>query len=46
MTIVSDNTNLQNLKEKIMDFQYGFAIALEKVDSSTINGVKKALLDE
>ena len=28
-----------------MDFQYGFAIALEKVDS-TINGVKKALLDE
>ena len=46
MTIVSDNTNLQNLKEKIMDFQYGFAIALEKVESSTINGVKKALLDE
>ena len=29
-----------------MDFQYGFAVALEKVDKKTINGVKKALLDE
>lgn len=46
MTIVSDNTDLQSLKEKIMDFQYGFAVALEKVDKKTINGVKKALLDE
>jgi len=28
--IISDNTDLQSLKEKIINFQYGFAIALEK----------------
>jgi protease-3 len=46
MIIISDNTNLQSLKEKIIDFQYGFALALEKIDKKTVDGTIKALLDE
>ena len=46
MTIVSDNTELQDLKEKMMEFQYGFAAALENVDSKTIKNVKTALLED
>ena len=46
MTIVSDNSELQDLKEKMMDFQYGFAAALEKIDNKTINNVKTALLED
>ena len=46
MTIVSDNTDLQNLKEKMMEFQYGFAAALESVDNKTIKNVKTALLED
>ena len=46
MIIISDNTNLQSLKEKIIDFQYGFAIALEKIDKKKVDGTIKALLDE
>jgi secreted Zn-dependent insulinase-like peptidase len=46
MMIISDNTDLQSLKEKIINFQYGFAIALEKVSDKTIEGTKKAILDD
>tara|TARA_B110000483_G_scaffold136729_1_gene163506 strand:+ start:239 stop:3043 length:2805 start_codon:yes stop_codon:yes gene_type:complete len=46
MVIISDNTDLQSLKEKIINFQYGFAIALEKINEETIEGTKKAILDE
>ena len=46
MTIVSDNSELQDLKEKMMDFQYGFAAALEKIDNKTISNVKTALLED
>ena len=46
MMIISDNTDLQSLKEKIINFQYGFAIALEKVSEKTIEGTKKAILDD
>ncbi len=46
MTIVSDNTELQDLKEKMMEFQYGFAAALESVDTKTIKNVKTALLED
>ena len=46
MVIISDNTDLQSLKEKIINFQYGFAIALEKISEKTIEGTKKAILDD
>jgi protease-3 len=46
MTVVSDKTELQDLKEKMMDFQYGFAAALENIDSKTIKNVKTALLED
>tara|TARA_Y100000766_G_scaffold15023_1_gene10706 strand:- start:463 stop:1089 length:627 start_codon:yes stop_codon:yes gene_type:complete len=46
MTIVSDNTELQDLKEKMMEFQYGFAAALESIDNKTIKNVKTALLED
>ena len=46
MTIVSDNTKLQDIKEKMMEFQYGFAAALENIDSKTIKNVKTALLED
>ena len=46
MTIVSDNTKLQDLKEKMMEFQYGFAAALQNIDSKTIKNVKTALLED
>ena len=46
MTIVSDNTNLQDLKEKMMEFQYGFAAALESVDNKIIKNVQTALLED
>ncbi len=46
MTIVSDNTELQSLKEKMMEFQYGFAEALKNIDSKTIRNVKTALLED
>ena len=46
MTIVSDNTELQDLKEKMMEFQYGFAAALENVDANIIKNVKTALLED
>lgn len=46
MVIISDNTDLQSLKEKIINFQYGFAIALENISEKTIEGTKKAILDD
>ena len=46
MMIVSDNTNLQDLKEKIVDFQYGFAAAFEQIDKKTVQGLQRALLEE
>jgi len=46
MIVISDNTDLQSLKEKIINFQYGFAIALEKISEKTIEGTKKAILDD
>jgi secreted Zn-dependent insulinase-like peptidase len=46
MVIISDNTDLQSLKEKIINFQYGFAIALEKINEKTVEGTKKAILDD
>lgn len=46
MTIVSDNSELQDLKEKMMNFQYGFAAALENIDAKTIKNVKTALLED
>ena len=46
MMIVSDNTNLQALKEKIINFQYGFSAAFEQIDQKTVLGLQFALLEE
>ena len=46
MMVVSDNTDLQALKEKIVDFQYGFAAAFEQIDKKTVQGLQRALLEE
>jgi protease-3 len=46
MFIVSDNTNLQDLKEKMMNFQDGFAVALKDLDKKIINNVKKSMLED
>ena len=46
MMIVSDNTNLQELKEKIINFQYGFSAAFEQIDKKTVQGLQMALLEE
>ena len=46
MTIVSDNTNLQDLKEKMMMFQDGFSIALQDLDKKIITNVKKSMLED
>ena len=46
MMIVSDNTDLQDLKEKIINFQYGFSAAFEQIDKKTIQGLQRALLEE
>ena len=46
MVIVSDNTNLQDLKEKMMNFQDGFAVALKDLDKKIINNVKKSMLED
>ena len=46
MMVVSDNTNLQELKEKIINFQYGFSAAFEQIDKKTLQGLQIALLEE
>lgn len=46
MMVVSDNTNLQELKEKIINFQYGFSAAFEQIDKKTVQGLQMALLEE
>ena len=46
MLIVSDNTNLKDLKEKVMGFIYSFVVAFDQLPDSTIENTKKALLDE
>lgn len=46
MIIVSDNTNLQSLKEKMMNFQDGFAFALRDLDAKIINNVQKSMLED
>ena len=46
MTVVSDNSNLQDLKEKMMMFQDGFAVALRQIDNKVIKNIKKSLLED
>ena len=46
MLIVSDNTNLKDLKEKVMGFIYSFVVAFDQLPDSTVENTKKALLDE
>ena len=46
MMIVSDNTDLQDLKEKIINFQYGFSAAFEQIDKKTVQGLQRAILEE
>ena len=44
--IVSDSNNLAELKEKVMGFNYGFAIAFENLSNKTIENTKKAMIEE
>ncbi|REL37099.1 insulinase family protein [Thalassotalea euphylliae] len=44
--IVSDNTNLQQLKERIESFQIGFYNALEQVDEKAITQLANSVADE
>ena len=46
MTIVSDKSNLQDLKEKMMTFQYGFDAALKNIYQKIIGNIKKSLLED
>jgi len=44
--IVSDSNNLKELKEKVMGFNYGFAVAFKNLNNETIENVKKAMIEE
>tara|TARA_B110000003_G_scaffold144631_1_gene145714 strand:+ start:1641 stop:4424 length:2784 start_codon:yes stop_codon:yes gene_type:complete len=44
--IVSDSNNLEDLKVKVMSFNYGFAVAFKDLDNKTIENVKKAMIEE
>jgi protease-3 len=44
--IVSDSNNLAELKEKVMGFNYGFAVAFENLSNKTIENTKKAMIEE
>ena len=44
--VVSDSNNLVDLKDKVMRFNYGFAVAFENLSDKTIDNVKKAMIAE
>jgi secreted Zn-dependent insulinase-like peptidase len=44
--VVSDSNNLVDLKDKVMRFNYGFAVAFENLSNKTIDNVKKAMIAE
>ncbi|MEP0355271.1 insulinase family protein [Paraglaciecola sp.] len=44
--VVSDNTELQKLKEYIIDFQYRFYLTLKNINEDTVETLAKALADE
>jgi protease-3 len=46
MQIVSDNTDLQTLKEKIMHFQVSFFQALKNIDESSITQLTASMVEE